>query len=698
MPMPRIHAAALSRPALRRAVGLALLGVPIAAAAGRLAAQQPADTARRHVHGDTGAAAGHGDTLETPRYSLPAITITVGRTQRQAPAATVEVPAEEVRRTLATSSSAWDLLRQTAGLEVHEQGQGPGFASDAAIRGFSSDHSTDMALWVDGVPINEPVNGHAEGYNDWSLLFPQSIEGVEVIKGPTSPLFGNFALAGVVNVRTVERLHGTEWWLTGGSASRGEAALLMGLDRPGTGAVLGLRGQADRGWRPHGGWGLLQGYGRFVRDLSRATSLDLGASLYGTGWESPGFLTLEQFERGDYGAVENPTDRGWKRRAQERASVRVLLGQSLLWRTTAYATQGLWTLYLTTPPEGGASEGTGSQVEERDRRWGLGLTSALTWRSPRAEITVGTQDRTEQANYGSWFTTSRVRDSSNVIVSARQHSGSLFLESLTDVGRHVRLSVGGRWDVLQDRTTTEGRPPATATKGVLSPKLGALWHLPKLFSLYASASSGFRDPNGVITEPALPFITEWAYETGVKLDATRVQATVSAFRMDVSNEQTFNPVLLTTTSGGRSRRKGVDLEATVRASPAVSLTTDWTLNDARYLELVTEGGDTVSGARIFNTARYVGSVAVDLAVPGEPWDLRLATGVLGPYTPFDEPGVTEPAYALLHVSGGVEVRGARVQLGIRNLLDHAYPELRAGGFVSPGQPRSYYLTVSHRSR
>ena len=66
-------------------------------------------------------------------------------------------------------------MRQSLPLEVHDQGQGPGFASTASIRGFSSDHSTDVALWIDGVPVNESVNGHAEGYNDWSLLMPQAV-------------------------------------------------------------------------------------------------------------------------------------------------------------------------------------------------------------------------------------------------------------------------------------------------------------------------------------------------------------------------------------------------------------------------------------------------------------------------------------------------------------------------------------------
>ncbi len=671
-----------------RSAALAL-GLVVGAGGGaRLWAQRPAGDSA-HVHGDT---------LAMPVYALPSITITAARTARQTPVSAVEVPGERVQRALATSTNAWDLLRQVAGVEVHDQGQGPGFASDASIRGFSSDHSTDMALWVDGVPINEPVNGHAEGYSDWSLLFPQSIQEVEVVKGPSSPLFGNFALAGVVNVRTLERMDSTRAWLSGGSWGRGEAVLLTGVDRPGTGAVLGLRAQRDGGWRPHSAWGLGQGYARLVRDLSGKASLDLGVNLYGSDWDSPGFLTAQEFARRDFSLVQNPTDLGWKRRAQERASLRVALDPGLIWRTTLYATQGRWTLYLTTPPEGGAAEGSGRQTEERDRRWGAGLTSALTWRLPRSEITFGTQDRTESASYGNWFTTARVRDSARTQVSAGQSSGGLFLQTITDVGRHVRVSAGGRWDVLEDRSGpgdgAPAGPTAAARKSIVSPKLGVLWHMPWLASVYASVARGFRDPDGVISTPGLPFITEWAYEAGLKLDASWGAATLSAFRMDVSDEQSFDPITLSTNSGGASRRKGVELEAVVRPHPWLTLTTDWTVTDARYVAFVTEEGDTLTGAPIFNTARWVGSASVYAAPPGARWDLRLGSNALGPYTPFDEPGVLLPAYALLQLSGGVTLARVRVELGVRNLLDRRYPELRAGGFVAPGQPRALYLNLS----
>ncbi|HEX9384249.1 MAG TPA: TonB-dependent receptor plug domain-containing protein, partial [Gemmatimonadaceae bacterium] len=151
---------------------------------------------------------------------LRAVTIVATPAERSEPLNASRINASTIRLTPAISP--YDLLRQTSGVEVHQQGQGPGFASDASLRGFSSDHSTDLALWVDGVPINETMNGHAEGYNDWAVLFPGGIQDIDVLHGPTSALFGNFALAGVVNVRTLERMRGTEVSASGGSFGRAD--------------------------------------------------------------------------------------------------------------------------------------------------------------------------------------------------------------------------------------------------------------------------------------------------------------------------------------------------------------------------------------------------------------------------------------------------------------------------------------------
>jgi outer membrane receptor protein involved in Fe transport len=658
-------------------LGLALAGLPSVVVAQQ---PQPSDTGR----------AGR-DTLSRPPVTLAPVTITTTPVERNEPSSDVRVTPAVIRQTPATN--AYDLLRQSAGIEVHEQGQGPGFASDASIRGFSSDHSTDIALWVDGVPVNEPVNGHAEGYNDWNLLMPQAISSVEVLKGPVSALYGNFAMAGVVNVRTLERIHGVEAEATGGAFGRFEGSLLTGLEGDRASAVFGLRAMHENGWRPHSAYDLGQVHARWVQQVSPLSTLDAGVELYGTGWDSPGYLSDSLFQARRFNVVANPTDGGLKRRAQERLSLRVFAGPTLLWRSTVYATQGRWQLFLTIPPEPGAGEGTGGQTEEEDRRYGFGATSALTWVLPRAEVTAGVEGRWDHSDYENWFTTDRVRDSAQILVGARQASAALFLQTTLDFGPHVRATVGARYDVQDTRSAPTGEAAASAARGVFAPKFGLLLHLPQLGALYANVSRGYRRTDGVVSDPTLPFITEWAYEVGAKLDRRGVSASLALFRMDVSNEQSFDPITLTSTSGGASRRQGVEVDAAARPSAWLQLSTDWTFTDARYRTLVTET-DTLDGARVFNTARFVGVAAAELSPPHQLWHLRVETNVVGPYSPFDAPGVVLPTYALVHISAGLALHHVgRLELGIRNLFDRAYPELRAGDFVTPGQPRAVFATL-----
>jgi iron complex outermembrane recepter protein len=637
----------------------------------------------------------HMDSLTRPVVRLREITVAASRARRDEPIGATRVDAAVIAHTPAIDT--YELLRQTAGLEVHDQGQGPGFASDASLRGFSSDHSTDLAFWIDGVPINEPVNGHAEGYGDWSLLFPEAISTIDVVHGPASPLYGNFALAGAVNVRTIQRMEGTRATLSGGAYGRVDASVLTGFDHGEAGSgVFGVRGMRESGWRENGDYRLTQGHARLVRSLSSAATFDGGVELYAAGWNSPGFLTLEQFDAGDLNLVADPTDGGFKRRAQERASLRLVLPSGVLWRSTLYATQSRWQLFLTTPPEGGGEEGTGGQTEEEDRRYGFGMTSALTAVRGRIEVTTGVESRWDHSDYENWLTVRRDRDEAQARVIGRQASGALFAQSLVDVGRHFRLSLGGRWDVLATRSLQkESADASNDTRSVLSPKLGALVHLHHTASLYANLSRGFRQADGVIDDPSLPFITAWSYESGIKVDARRVSADIAFFRMDVSDEQTFDPITLESTSGGRSRRQGIELGLRSYVDDTFALNGDWTFNDAKYRNLVTEEGDTLSGARVFNTSKYVGSFGLDVSPPAAIWNARVAANVVGPYTPFDEPGVEVPAYGLLHASGGIRVGSSRLELGIRNVLDHKYAELRAGGFVSPGQPRSVYATVRY---
>src|SRR3954467_2881824 len=179
---------------------------------------------------------------------LQTITVTSERPRAAAPPVTTfVVPAAELRRTFA--NNPYDLLRRTSGIEVHEQGQGPGFASDAVIRGFSSDHSSDVLLVLDGVPINLPVHGHVEGYSDWSILSPDAVSSLRVITGPASPLYGDFAMAGVVEVITAADKVGTTGSISGSSYGDTGGWLRSGRRAEDGGFLLAGEGQHQEGWR-----------------------------------------------------------------------------------------------------------------------------------------------------------------------------------------------------------------------------------------------------------------------------------------------------------------------------------------------------------------------------------------------------------------------------------------------------------------
>ncbi|MGH7690629.1 MAG: TonB-dependent receptor, partial [Gemmatimonadaceae bacterium] len=599
------------------------------------------------------------------------------------------------------SNSTLDLLRQTAGLEVHQQGQGPGFAGDASLRGFSSDHSTDLALWIDGVPVNEPINGHAEGYNDFSELFTQAVQSIDVIKGPTSPLFGNFAMAGVVNVHTIDRMQGSEVTAQAGSFGAANATLMTGFDHGASGGgVFGIHYAHDDGFRPNAGYNLAQGHARIVHELGNGWSIDGGTELYATGWNSPGFLSGDEFADHQYSIVSNPTDGGFKRRAQERVSLRLIRG-SMLWRTTAYGTQGRWQLFLTIPPAGGIFEGSGSQTEEEDARYGTGLTSALTWELPRGEVTIGTEGRWDHARYQNYFTTNRARDSVNALITARQLSGAVFLASHADVTDRLRVDVGARADAFDTHSAQELEGNSSGGTGVFSPKIGASYRLGGGLSAYADWARGFRSTDGVIEDPSLPVITEWDYEGGLKFNRSGTSLSATLFRMNVSNEETFNPATGASNNGGSSVRKGLELGWSALVQPTVLVTGDWTFNDARYTHLTIVSEDdgsvaTVDGLRVYNTAKYTGTGGVQWSPAGQRWRVMVSGNWVGPYSPFDEPGTVLGAYGLMNANLSVPIAGSSVNLGVRNLLDRPYPELVAGGLVSPGQPRAIFIQVQRK--
>src|SRR5216117_3858189 len=91
-----------------------------------------------------------------------------------------------------------DILRLVPELIINQH-QGGGKAEQYLIRGFDADHGTDVAIFVDGMPVNLRSHAHGQGYADLHFLIPETVQRIEALKGPYHVELGDFDTAGAVN-------------------------------------------------------------------------------------------------------------------------------------------------------------------------------------------------------------------------------------------------------------------------------------------------------------------------------------------------------------------------------------------------------------------------------------------------------------------------------------------------------------------
>ncbi len=556
--------------------------------AGLAGAQTPADTT--------------GARTDSSRVTqLQAITVTAERPRAVAPpVTTIEVPATELRRSFA--SDAYDLLRRTSGIEVHEQGQGPGFASDAVIRGFSSDHSSDVLLTLDGVPINLPVHGHVEGYSDWSILSPAAMSAVRVITGPASPLYGDFSLAGVVEVFTAADASGAAGSLSGSSYGDVGGWVRSGRRADEGGFLVAADGQRQQGWRDNSDYWLGNGT---VRGWHRVGSgrFEGGLALYGSNWDSPGFVPVSRFNADSLTEAMDPTDGGSAYRGIAHGRFTTVAGQTGI-EATGWLQRVHSSVYLTIPEDNELN-----QSDEEDRRTAVGGRFQVSRPVGGGDFSAGFDGRLDFAKYDLYRTDQRTRVIPTLGYDARYLGGGVFVRWRTLVGPHLALDLGARADGVhyESLDRVAALPWRSGNDFLLSPKLGARYLLSGGWSLLSSFSQGFRGTPGVIGNPSLEPIRGWSKEVGVRYDGTNAKLQLALFRLDVSHERIQDPVTREVLATGKSARQGINVDAEVRLTPALTLLADGTINDAHVKgESRRRGNHSAAGIRAGASGEWTG--------------------------------------------------------------------------------------------
>lgn len=136
-------------------------------------------------------------TLEEAAVSLKQVTIT--------PEVNTLSQIVAVDLKTAPVKSSQEILRKVPGLFIGQHAGG-GKAEQIFLRGFDIDHGTDINLSVDGMPVNMVSHAHGQGYSDLHFVIPETIDKIFFGKGPYNVEYGDFATAGFVGFKTLDKL------------------------------------------------------------------------------------------------------------------------------------------------------------------------------------------------------------------------------------------------------------------------------------------------------------------------------------------------------------------------------------------------------------------------------------------------------------------------------------------------------------
>ena len=303
-----------------------------------------------------------------------------------------------------------EVLETVPGLII-TQHAGGGKANQYYLRGFSLDHGTDFAIFIDGMPLNLPSHAHGEGYSDMNIVIPEFVKRVNFEKGPYYANIGNYGSAGAAHVESFKTLPQNFVKIEGGTYGYGRA--VFGASRQlGTGNLL-YGGEA---YYDNGPWVHPDAYAKFNGLLTYSKGSDvegvgITARAYHGKWNSSDQIPVSAVPLvGLYGTLD-PTDGGHSQRysLQAEGHRQSANSESKLMAYGFYYDLDLFsnfTYYLIDPARG-------DQFEQQERRWVAGLDAHHTifgeWYGRKVANTIGLQLRNDWINDGLYATKARVR-------------------------------------------------------------------------------------------------------------------------------------------------------------------------------------------------------------------------------------------------------------------------------------------------
>ncbi len=211
--------------------------------------------------------------------------------------------------TLQPVRSTQDLLSLVPGLFV-AQHAGGGKAEQLFLRGFDIDHGTDVALSLDGMPVNMVSHAHGQGYADMHFIMQDVIKKIDFGKGPYDVTKGNFATAGHVDFVTTDKLAQNFVGLEYGMFNH--KRIITGinlLDNPGQNAYFAADyNLSDNYFDSPQDYNRINLFAKYSGIVSSKLKFSAQVSTFQSSWNASGQIPVRAVESGmigRFGAIDN---------------------------------------------------------------------------------------------------------------------------------------------------------------------------------------------------------------------------------------------------------------------------------------------------------------------------------------------------------------------------------------------------------
>ncbi len=472
-----------------------------------------------------------------------------------------------------------DILRLVPGLIIGQH-QGGGKSEQYILRGFDADHGTDVALFVDGLPVNLRSHAHGQGYADQHFVIPETLKRVDVFKGPYFVEFGDFATAASINFVTLDTVPENLVEAAGGNWGTQRYLTLLSPTRDQLKSLIAVEAYTSNGPFEHA-----QHYIRFnlfakaTAALSETVDVSGWISYLNSNWHASGQIPTRAVREGlisRFGAIDD-SEGGNTQRFSANADLRWQLSDVDTVRVHAYGQYyqldlfSNFTFFLNDPINGDEIEqsdrnrlvaGLDTSYERRGNVFGFPLvtTAGFQFRMDRPRVVL--------ANVADRHLLLTTQD-----VNIFETSYAPFLKFDLAPTPWLRFITGARGDVFyfDVRNNLKGspdQPDGSAIKAIPSAKANLAlgpWYQTEYF---ANFGTGFHsnDARSVVTETNLPALAQaTGWEFGVR---TRILPFTEMFFtywwLNLSSELVFSGDEGTTEPSGASKRQGLEWGVKVR--------------------------------------------------------------------------------------------------------------------------------------